>query len=72
MWTRTRTATGNLTDEFSQIIEVYKLSLLAPNKSKKTVTIYLDAVKLLGLYLAEKGMPTTLPAIRREHDEYIP
>lgn len=69
MWTRTRTNTAELTDEFSQMIELYRLSLLSQNKSKNTVAIYLDAVRLLGLYLAEMGMPTSLTKIKREHIE---
>lgn len=57
------------TDEFTHIIATYELSLLAQNKSQKTVAIYLDAIRLLNKFLNEKGMPGELHKLRREHIE---
>jgi site-specific recombinase XerD len=43
--------------------------LRAERRSPATIRSYLESARLLGEYLAAKGMPTTLPAIRREHIE---
>src|SRR5690606_16112839 len=53
---------GNLTESFRR-------SLLAQNKSPKTIKTYLDALRLLGEHLERQGMPTDVPAIHREHVE---
>ncbi len=47
----------------------WRRSLLAENKSPRTVQTYLEALSRLGDFLAERGMPTALGAIRREHVE---
>ena len=43
--------------------------LRASNLSPRTVQSYLEAVDLLGRFLAAKGMPSTLATIHREHVE---
>ena len=47
----------------------FRRHLNASNLSPRTVQSYLEAVDLFTRYLSEQGMPTTLPAIRREHVE---
>ncbi|MEK6720655.1 MAG: tyrosine-type recombinase/integrase [Chloroflexota bacterium] len=50
-------------------ISSYHLSLRAGNKSPATVKTYLAALAQFSRFLAERGMPRTLRAIRREHVE---
>jgi site-specific recombinase XerD len=47
----------------------FRRSLLAENKSPRTVQTYMEALRLFGAFLADKGMPTEIPNIRREHVE---
>lgn len=47
----------------------FRLSLAAQNKSPKTAKSYLEALGLLGDYLARQGMPQEIWNIRREHVE---
>jgi site-specific recombinase XerD len=50
-------------------ISSYHLSLRAGNKSPATIKTYLAALASFSRFLAERGMPRTLRAIRREHVE---
>lgn len=50
-------------------VESYTRHLKAENKSPATITAYVGALERFGRYLAEQGMPTALPSIRREHVE---
>ena len=43
--------------------------LRAGNKSPRTIETYLDAVDLFGRFIAERGMPSAVRAIRRGHIE---
>lgn len=47
----------------------FERSLRAENKSPRTVQTYCEAVRLFGEFLTEKGMPTNVADIRREHIE---
>lgn len=47
----------------------FRLSLLAENKAKTTIQVYGSAVDGLADLLEERGMPTKVAAIRREHVE---
>jgi hypothetical protein len=49
--------------------ESFRRSLLAENKDAKTIKTYTEGVRLLGVFLAERGMPTEIAHIRREHVE---
>ena len=53
----------------STLAESFRRSLLAENKSPRTVQVYGEALRLLGEYLARQGMPLTVANIRREHVE---
>ena len=46
-------------------IHSYRLSLRAGNKSPSTIKTYLAALARFSRFLAERGMPRTLLAIRR-------
>lgn len=68
----TRPASPLLTSEASladlaNLSESFRRSLLAENKSPKTLRVYLEAVRFFGKFLAEKGMPQAVDAITREH-----
>lgn len=52
-----------------ELAESYKRTLLAENKSPKTVKSYQEAVELFRRFLSERGMPQDLLSIRREHVE---
>ena len=47
----------------------FRRSLLAANKSPKTIKAYLDGVHLFGNFLAEQECATSVSAISREHVE---
>jgi site-specific recombinase XerD len=53
----------------SGLVVSFKRSLLAQNKSPKTVQSYVEAVRALMEFLLERGMPVQLVHIRREHVE---
>src|SRR5664280_372020 len=63
----TRPAATGLT--ISAAIDSYRLSLRAGNKSPATIKTYLAALTRFSRFLAKRGMPRTLRAIRREHVE---
>ena len=44
-------------------------SLRAENKSPRTVETYGDAVRAFARFLEDRGMPTTVDAVAREHVE---
>ena len=52
-----------------ELASSFQRSLVAQNKSPKTVKAYMEAVRLLDRYLAQQGMPNHLAAIRRDHIE---
>ena len=56
-------------DSLDALRASFRRSMLAENKSPRTVQGYADAVRLLDAYLADQGMPRTLSAIHREHVE---
>jgi hypothetical protein len=47
----------------------FKRSLLAGNKSPNTVDTYMTMLTVFDRFLVEKGMPTTVAALTREHCE---
>lgn len=53
----------------SALAKSFERSLLAANKSRMTVRSYLDSVRLFSEFAAERGMPTHVEAITREHVE---
>lgn len=54
---------------FQQLSKSFQRSMLASNKSPKTVETYLEALRLFGEYLATQGMPQDVAHMRREHVE---
>tara|TARA_B100000315_G_scaffold196440_1_gene187526 strand:- start:31 stop:348 length:318 start_codon:yes stop_codon:yes gene_type:complete len=51
------------------ILGSFSLHLRAVNRSPKTQETYLDAVKQFIAFTADRGMPTALSNIKREHIE---
>src|SRR5574340_142134 len=62
-------ATGLTGLTIDAAIDSYRLSLRAGNKSPATIKTYLAALASFSRFLAERGMPRVLRAIRREHIE---
>jgi hypothetical protein len=60
---------GLLAADLRAELDSFLLSLEAENLAPKTRRTYGEAVKLLGRFLAERGMPTDPRSIRREHLE---
>lgn len=58
-----------LSQALAESIDDYRLSLHASGKSRNTQAVYTLALRYLDEFLAERGMPRTLAAIRREHIE---
>ena len=58
-----------LHDTYQMVAQSFKRSLLAQNRSPRTIQSYREVVDLLGRFLAEKGMPRQPAGIRREHVE---
>jgi len=54
---------------YRAVAESFKRSLLAENKSPRTVEVYADALERFGAFLAAQGMPTDVFHIKREHVE---
>lgn len=63
------TSVDTLTATNRLLLPSFILSLRARNASQRTIHGYGDAVRLFAEFLEEKGMPTQLPAIHREHVE---
>lgn len=55
--------------EITVLLPSWRLHLEASNLSPRTIRAYTDDGALLAAFLADKGMPTTVRSIRREHVE---
>jgi site-specific recombinase XerD len=58
-----------LSPSISEMAVDFDLSLAAQNKSVSTRKVYGTAVNQLAAFLAERGMPTAVASLRREHVE---
>ena len=58
-----------LAPTLSELAVSFKRSLLAENKSGRTVRAYTDTVRMFDDYLTANGMPREITTIRREHVE---
>jgi site-specific recombinase XerD len=54
---------------FEALAASFERSLRAENKAPRTIQTYMESVGQLGRFLAERGMPVSVPAIHREHVE---
>jgi site-specific recombinase XerD len=52
-----------------ELADEFRDSLRARNRSPKTIKAYCDSARMLGAFLADKGMPTSVANIAREHVE---
>jgi site-specific recombinase XerD len=57
------------TADVRRLAESFRLSLEAADKSPRTIGTYLPAVRLLADFLEDRGMPTAVSSISREHVE---
>lgn len=55
--------------DFAPLAQSFRRSLLAENKSPRTIQTYSEALSQFDRHLAEKGMPRLVAHIRREHVE---
>jgi site-specific recombinase XerD len=62
------TAATSLT-EYQTLVRSFERSLRAGNFSQHTVRLYLSILRRFGEFLAERGMPTRVAAISRQHVE---
>lgn len=53
--------------DLSTLVPSWSLSLEAENKSPRTIESYTDATSQFAAFLRERGMPTDVGAIAREH-----
>ncbi|HEX5937156.1 MAG TPA: tyrosine-type recombinase/integrase [Actinomycetota bacterium] len=53
----------------ANLLPSWRISLLARNLSPNTLETYLSAVTMFADYAAERGMPTEVAGVRREHVE---
>ncbi|MGZ8593426.1 MAG: tyrosine-type recombinase/integrase [Actinomycetota bacterium] len=60
------TTTAN---DIAELLAEFKIMLQATNRSPATITAYMAGVEALRRYLVERGMPTAVDAIAREHVE---
>lgn len=58
-----------LTGTYTLLGQSFRRSLLAQNKSPRTVQTYLEAHRLFGEFLRDRGMPLDAANVRREHVE---
>jgi len=61
--------TASATSALAADIASFRRHLAARNLSPKTERTYLDAALLFEAFVTRQGLPTSLPAIRREHVE---
>jgi len=62
--------TGHLAvGDYVALRDSWRRSLLAANKSPRTIKTYLAAADELGRFLVDRGMPTIMSNLRREHVE---
>ena len=55
--------------DYAALTESFRRSLLAENKSPKTIKTYSEALRLFGAFLVRNGMPQAVAHIKREHVE---
>lgn len=67
--TTTTAVRGADVGTLDELIPSWELSLRAGRKAPKTIKGYTDSARQLRDYLAARGMPTQVAAIRREHVE---
>src|SRR5439155_9121595 len=64
-----RTTKTSVLADIDTLARSFERSLRASNRSVRTVETYMEAVHQLHRFLVERGMPTDVTAIHREHVE---
>ncbi|MHB0870747.1 MAG: tyrosine-type recombinase/integrase [Chloroflexota bacterium] len=59
----------SLPASYRRFAESFRRSMLAENKSPRTIQTYSEALRLFGAFLSEQGMPAEVAHIHREHVE---
>ena len=54
---------------YRALTDSFRLHLRSERKSPRTIQTYGEALRLFGAYVAERGMPSDVAALRREHVE---
>lgn len=62
-------ATTTTVGDLEVLARSFRRNLRSENKAPKTLETYLEAIDQLGAFLADKGMPTAVANIKREHVE---
>ena len=62
-------AKAPITGSYQLLTQSFQRSLLAENKSPKTIATYSESLQQFGAFLASRGMPVIVAHIRREHVE---
>jgi site-specific recombinase XerD len=63
---RTETAVPN---QIADLLPEFTIMLQATNRSPRTIELYVAGIRKLAAFLVERGMPTAVDAIAREHVE---
>ena len=63
------TKTAVYSPSISELAESFHRSLAAENKSPRTITAYIEALRLFDDFITTQGMPREVSSIRRDHVE---
>jgi len=61
--------TRTVPNDVAELVPEFKIMLQATNRSPRTIEAYMAGVEALRAFLVERGMPTAVDAIAREHVE---
>jgi site-specific recombinase XerD len=64
-----KTASAAALDDLATLLPDWRIHLRAKNRQPRTITSYLTVGQAFASYLQEKGMPTAVSAITRDHVE---
>src|SRR6266508_6258521 len=62
-------APDSVAADYAARTQSFRRSMMAENKSPKTIKTYGEAMRLVGAFLDRNGMPQTVSHIKREHVE---
>jgi hypothetical protein len=63
------TTSASVVGDLSALVSSFERSLRAAKKGRKTINAYTEVADRLAAFLRERGMPTGVSKIRREHVE---
>ena len=65
------TTTEHVANGIAELEPEFKIMLQATNRSPRTIEAYMAGVDALRVFLVERGMPTAVDAVTREHVEAL-